>query len=322
MAARYRPDLSATRGWYEENWLPDRILQSREQWRGEACACTHPRGRAATGDSTPRDLLIGALVGVGVGLVPFVRSLNAAGCRATKVLVVDDDNLYDGTVGREEVCGSNISFVSVGNWMPVRPRSPGMFLIPVAEFLARHAAEFDRVVVTDVSDVVFQGDPFQSDFDWDAVGFVLEHEHISENPTNVAWVNDLPMWFARRDFEMAQPNSGTISGRGESIRRLMELFLYSVFPLKRGAVHDQAYFIWMEMNSLVEGMGFRLSVGSRNHIGMFVQPEESGSGLFPEVVNPRDGTQPMIYHKYNRRRGDRASVMRYCNITERDLRGM
>jgi hypothetical protein len=122
-------------------------------------------------NSTENDLVIGVQLGALDGLLAYVMSLRSAGCRASSVVFVNSVGLAGLTPSYSSVlasCGVTLIGVSGLHW---RGLKPGDFTWPkglsalarwavVGGFLRNYWRGFDRVLVTDVSDFVFQRDPF------------------------------------------------------------------------------------------------------------------------------------------------------------------
>lgn len=58
------------------------------------------------------------------------------------------------------------------------------------DFLAEHGHRYDRVMVSDIRDAFFQGDPFNTWFPHD-ICFALEDTRLSAEPLNQQWLRDI-----------------------------------------------------------------------------------------------------------------------------------
>lgn len=111
-----------------------------------------------------KDLVIGVSVSQYANVYPFIQSLRSTGCKAQVLLIVDNTLLNFTKIVTPtffEDCGVNL--VSIGDTTNKIKRLVYYYYIKhfsTAFFLNSHRG-FNRVFVTDVSDVVFQQNPFQ-----------------------------------------------------------------------------------------------------------------------------------------------------------------
>jgi hypothetical protein len=152
-----------------------RSLADYIPYDGKSCEPCKFVSRSRTPDSTQNDVVIASMLGMTYNIVPFVRSLRTTGSLCRIVFLVDD-------TARTKV-GANLS---------VFLKNCGCTLIPIGmlnmelndlyllrnrllySFLDARPFLFDRIVVADLYDSIFQGDPFYNAFDRHSIGFCLE----------------------------------------------------------------------------------------------------------------------------------------------------
>lgn len=143
-----------------------------------------PSDEAQPAPGRSLDAVIGAAFSYGEAAVrPFLQSLRLCGYRGAIYLLVDEatpiSEAYLAHFAAQRVVVGGAAFESQP---PQQSRYWGYRLL-----LDR--IEADRVLLSDVRDVLFQGDPFDFDW-WDAyrLFFALEEGVIADCPLNTAWI--------------------------------------------------------------------------------------------------------------------------------------
>ena len=113
-------------------------------------------------DSTSRDLLL--LIGVDSvqNLLPLMRTLRTTNSKCTVVLFIDDKAVIDKSTRRAATkCGLHIFRCARFRTRSAFPCSRDNFVFFYIEaFLEQNAGKFERIIISDSYDIVFQGDPF------------------------------------------------------------------------------------------------------------------------------------------------------------------
>ena len=113
-------------------------------------------------DSSSRDLLL--LIGVDAvqNLVPLMRSLRTTNSRCSVAIFIDDDAKIDkSTLNAVTNCGLHIFRCARFKTRTAFPCSSDNYIFfYIKAFLKQNAGKFDRVIISDSYDIVFQGDPF------------------------------------------------------------------------------------------------------------------------------------------------------------------
>jgi hypothetical protein len=137
------------------------------------CQFCNFKVRNLSPDSTPRDLVLLTMMNKAINVVPFVRTLRTSGSRATVVIFTDvvamrklDTNLtlFLEGCGCTVICVERIALTLDSHFY--------LRHFVFYDFLRTRYQLFDRVVTLDLYDTIFQGDPFFSGFNRDAIGFV------------------------------------------------------------------------------------------------------------------------------------------------------
>ena len=143
----------------------------------------HPENKT----STPRDCVLCVSVGKIDNIFPFVRSLRTTGCKATIVILFDDK--ASRMLSRDTIqlfANCSVEFFDIGHVEPWGVKN-SIFAIKhliAYDFIYKTASLFDRVLLIDLLDVVFQDDPFHEAVDPDALTIIKEARLFKDDPTN------------------------------------------------------------------------------------------------------------------------------------------
>ncbi|OHT08149.1 hypothetical protein TRFO_23433 [Tritrichomonas foetus] len=110
-----------------------------------------------------RDVVIGFLIQRMVGLVPYVQSLRTTHSKAQIALFVDKaskEKILSQTNTFAADCGINL--IEIGEYQTVQVKRYIYLVkqITTSIFLNSHQNLFNRVLISDITDVIFQGNPF------------------------------------------------------------------------------------------------------------------------------------------------------------------
>lgn len=131
------------------------------------------------------NLVLGAVGGYSFAqLAPFVRSLR----KVSRVACVFLDYGLEPEVVTD-LARHEVQVAPVEDPAPLREITHDRFRA-YAAFLSAHGHRFDRVLFTDVRDVVFQGDPFALDTGPGLAAFA-ESGTIGADPCNAGWIRDV-----------------------------------------------------------------------------------------------------------------------------------
>jgi hypothetical protein len=176
-----------------------------------------------------------------------MRSLRTTGCRARIIVlaplrIVDDLSRSEQAIFR--TCGAQL--ISYGDastlwWEPAYILRFALFF----DFLHSHAKEFDRVFLVELSDVVFQRDPFTSDIAAESIYFVEEGVDLDGSDLEKKEFQKLGVRFS--EFRSRALVTNSIFGGGiEPVLVFLDMyytyyrFTYSDYP----ASSELAYFLY------------------------------------------------------------------------------
>jgi hypothetical protein len=212
----------------------DSLPLSFPQWsfdENALCPLCGPPFPNVIGNSAPRDLVLGLMTGITTNAITFVRTLRSVKCLASVVLFVDDQFLSTlGPKGVELMSGCGVTLLNLGKLLP--PYADHVFEIRHVfyyDFLVRFRDAFDRVIVVDVADTVFQMDPFTVIFTGKIMAATSEFVTLNADETNnTAWIRIADPEYAKDasfyDDRVAL-NAGFLYGSMEGFMHFYEVFI-------------------------------------------------------------------------------------------------
>lgn len=180
-------------------------------------------------------------------------------------------------------------------------------------FVRRHL--IDRVIIADLYDTVFQGDPFTASFDSDYFYFAEESTTI-EN----CWINKLWLQQAVPDsFEKIKHhkvlNAGLFQGGTIPVLKFLDVYLsFYESQLMNMTAPDQGYFNYIAYTQIMNNNHFNVKVLNGND-GIIVLSyfQEKETKLVLGNFKPKASKiYPRILHQYDTRREFRVSVLYAC----------
>ena len=154
------------------------------------------------GNSTPRDLILTFALGKLQNALAFVSSCRTTGCQARIVFLVDDvaHTKYSQEFYQELYnCGCEI--INVGHF-DIKDRQDIFFIryLYYEKYLSNRT-DIDRILATDLYDVLFQSDPFTNEVTGKKVFFFSEREKMADN-----WYNQYYITTCYDNLETIEPS--------------------------------------------------------------------------------------------------------------------
>jgi hypothetical protein len=165
------------------------------------------------------------------------------------------------------------------------------------EFLYRFAPEAQTILLSDLRDVVFQGDPFADPVDSLELFLEDERTRISDEEFNSRWLKDLYGADVLRQLERYPVScSGTVAGSRAGVLRYLHLMDRSLISRRRVlGPHDQGVHNYLLRTGKFPGSSIK-SNGQGRVLTMGRMQE-------PAVTNGRvdlNGFVPPVLHQYDR----------------------
>jgi hypothetical protein len=208
---------------YSARWYLRGHFRASEFASARACAPCAFAVRGARANSSPRDLLATGMFRRSAGVIPCVRTLRTAGSRCT-VVVFTDAAVFSAIGFHRYLADCGVTLVNVGALFSERRNFLFMLRNSACyDWLRYRDFLFDRVILIDLFDTVFQGDPFTDEIADDVIAFSVETAQIRGNHLRGA---ALLVGAADADSRVAwQPvvNCGTVMGSTRTVLSFLAL---------------------------------------------------------------------------------------------------
>ncbi|KAK8875882.1 hypothetical protein M9Y10_006057 [Tritrichomonas musculus] len=284
----------------------------------KSCLLCHFTVRNKDQNSSTRDAIFSFMFSDIAGLLPFTRSLRTTGSQCRVFIFSDEKSMLKITQDELMVLDRcSITLVKTGysfskmNWAEIiLLRYPFFY-----DFLFYRRHLIDRVIIVDLYDTVFQGDPFTSNFKSEYFYFAEENTAI-EN----CWINALWLQKAAPDsYEEIKGNKVLNAGLflGGTLPVLQFLDIYLKFYEKKRmnmTAPDQGYFNYVAYTIILKNDRFKAKILTSND-GIIVLSyfQEKETKFVLGSFKPKDAdVYPRIIHQYDTRSEFRVSVLFAC----------
>ena len=182
-------------------------------------------------NSTPRDLLLVSAVGTIRNIVPLMRTLRTTGSKCSVVLITDDESYID-PISLEIVQECGLQIIRCGNM-----NLPGIDIKQykwsaysyvyyyLQSFLRQNIDSFDRVMICDLFDTVFQGDPFNTQVTDEYINAVDEGATLSQSEENIKCLQGAgPIELTEEILNYHYACSGYFAGSAKNMLKLLDSF--------------------------------------------------------------------------------------------------
>ncbi|HYD29463.1 MAG TPA: hypothetical protein VEB64_01185 [Azospirillaceae bacterium] len=231
-------------------------------------------------------------------ICPFIRSLRRH-YDGPVVVLVDDDPAVRRFLDEHRI---EALVRQPGRWLGINIQTARYLYY--AEYLQAAGGRYGRVLMSDVRDVFFQGDPFDHDLDGDLFYFLEEPGSVIGGcANNQLWIKGC---FGRAVYDRLKECritcSGTTLGTAAAVERYLRLMIITFSGLPRlisgGQGHDQAVHNMIAHVGLIAGGVF---VENHRHIGtLHHTPAEDLEARPGGVLAHRDGSVSKVVHQYDR----------------------
>ncbi|EAY12886.1 hypothetical protein TVAG_430500 [Trichomonas vaginalis G3] len=226
----------------------------------ERCKKCRYKIRNTHSSSTPRDVIIACSIGYPINLEIFVRTLRHSGSKAKCIFLVDSysynfitDEIYDSVYE----CGGQIIPCGYISEMTKSEKQNYIYII-CYEFIMANFDKIDRVIIADMYDTAFQGDPFNYQMEDDKLKIVDEYSNFTTEPgmTNKIWIHNFDPKLEIKDEEIYFC-TGFIGGKVTIVYRFLTLFLEY---MKMGdEFKDQGLFNYLYFSGKLRKYGIEVS---------------------------------------------------------------
>lgn len=267
-------------------------------------------------NSSPRDAILSAMFSAIAGLLPFVRTLRTTGSKAHVFLFTD--NKGKSMLTQDELMlldKCSIFIINTGTFHLEWKRFLILRYPLFYDFLYYRVHLMDRVIIVDLFDTVFQGDPFTSSFHNDTFYFAKENITIDQ-----CWMNS--MWAKRAAPDLYDEiknntivNSGLFMGGIIPVLHFLDIYmtLYDTFTLNDVNAPDQGYFLFATYHIVVKSPRIKVRfLSSFDGVVVFENYAEKSRFVFGDFKPRNSSIYPRILHQYDKNSELRISVYYAC----------
>jgi hypothetical protein len=276
---------------------------------GSDCSLCGTRYRNFSANSSSRDLVLTMATTGAANSGTFVRTLRSTGCKATIVVFIDSKFRWSLTEEQESLFQAcRVDFVKLGQLLI--PFDESMFIgrhYLFYDFLKEFRSFFDRVIIVDMTDTIFQMDPFTTDFGYYTMGVTSEIVSLNQDPTrNSKWIKVAdPEYALNASFYDRLPalNAGFVFGSMEGFLIYYNVFLKQDFASKWDhRTFDQGYLNYLYYKGHFEKAGLHLRVTYPGDYLVSVRGGRFDRGLTSEGLFRMEGEAkaPAVIHQYNK----------------------
>ena len=275
-------------------------------------------------NSTPRDVIICNAIGTAKNEILFVKTLRTTGSKASCVFLVDS-HAY-GIISQEtkqivESCGGQI--INCGP-VPYHKKLDGHNYCYVfsAYFIENNIKNIDRIIICDMYDTVFQGDPFNMQLENDKLNIIDEGATFSTRPgeNNREWLLAFNYTLPKEKYQDYYLCSGFIGGKAEIVLKTLKLYLKQhTFGQKK---HDQAAFNYLYFSGILAAHNISINKMRNNelvrHISYIPLGNHTSIGDIRGIRN--DTIYATVIHHYYLDSEFVMSLLKYCPRESKTLK--
>ena len=267
-------------------------------------------------NSTPRDVIICNAIGVAKNVILFVRTLRTTGSKANCVFLLDTkafNGVSDKTKAIVHACGGQI--IDCG-MVPFKKKFDGhnYCYVFASYFIELNRDKIDRVIICDMYDTVFQGDPFNEQLAGNKLNIVDEGSNFTTVPgtKNQEWLLAFNFTVPKERYSELYLCSGYIGGKTDVVLKTLKLYLQQHnFGEKR---HDQAAFNFLYFSGRLKKNGIDIVDQRQNelirHISYVEMGEHSSIGDARTIRNV--SAFASVIHHYYLNEQLQFSLLKYC----------
>ena len=216
---------------FKEPVITTDLTYNFKPFNKEKCPCCNFTVRNQEfADSTENDLIIVAGVGQVRNLGPFMRTLRTTGSKCGVVLLTDDNTIIDPIT--EEIainCGLQIYRCGIFEPPPLYYAPNAYVYYYIKAFLEKNIDKLHRVIVVDLFDTVFQGDPFNVQVNGEYINAIDEGLFYLSSWTNRQWYShaDWRKWpkVPLSKYLSLYLCSGYFGGNAKDLLKLITVFV-------------------------------------------------------------------------------------------------
>ncbi|OHT15064.1 hypothetical protein TRFO_42715 [Tritrichomonas foetus] len=319
--------INYTNNWYDE--LRTRIIQKKSYPNCTACKPPTSIVRKDIANSDETDFLIGVAFQTPYNLISFIGTYRAVGGKATVIVLCDHNSSKKIDAKTREIykkCGGyiidvgDLKFISVSHVFSTKMYLCYDFL---RYTLHISSLRMNRVMIIDISDIVFQGDPFNKMVSSknNVITFVGEHLPFKIDGYWTKRVKNIPHINLTYFYKKPVINGGTYAANRATLIKYFNLyFRYVDFANPKSIKSDdQAYINFLHYMNITKIAGFKSKLIEENegYVMIYSTPgiiKKLSSYQYGNIRSPFSVNKTIIVHQFDRSIKITKSIVSSCPI--------
>ena len=301
-------------GYSSSHWFSDSPLHLKD------CNSCSFKPFNRNSSSTPRDLILSVGLKSLDGSPPFIKSLRATNTNATIVILADTNTLESSDqkmLRILEKCGAvllDVGAYSFESDDDVKDKRFGILY----KFLRAWGSFFNRVLVVDLIDTVFQGDPFTSEYNWSKLNIGHENVQIRKENTTNNLIRSIPNLNYSHYMKKHVLNSGVIWGNPESVTSLLEHLIQHLYANNKDnnnqTISDQGFFNVVVHSGELKRDGIEYSIHGPNTAFSTIALNLNNitASDLGKIKHSKRKNPTILIHQYDRSMPLIETVIRHC----------
>lgn len=305
-----------------KNWLKsDFIFKKFDPSKNTFPVCPGGVVHNPHANSTPRDLIISLVSGSYTNFMTYIRTLRSTGCKATVVVLIDDKCYHKLSNSEKKVldsCGVNLIKYGDINLL-FKKYIYETRLILMYGIILTYRKQFDRVMIIDIFDTIFQSDPFIPGFNNQSMFFTTEGYYNNFDPTNnTKWIKVAdPDYYKDVHFydDKIVINGGLFFGSIDGMLLFFKLFLsLDVFNDFTVETVDQGYMNYLYHRGIFMKNGLNLTLTFPGDYIISARGHKFSSNKSPDglIMMLHSSNPPAVIHQFNRDTSVLNSIKKTC----------
>ena len=270
--------------------------------------------------STFKDLLITTMFKTPTNIFPAIRSLRTTQSQASVVIITDNETLRTiPLLAMKDLMHCSLQFEVVEK----REMSMLHFFTwrqqQYLNYLSENKDKYNRVIIFDLFDTVFQGDPFTKDLHNNKIYFSVENQTYDRSPYNQQLIKPLVEKGILNNitFLLDKPviNGGLMGGGINEVIAFLQLYMSNFKnDFSNVYVDDQPFINYIVHSKMLENMQIPYEFDSRREMLVSVSAslKKLGSFVMGNVTHP-DARRPMlVIHQFKQKKEFNIEVYRAC----------
>lgn len=280
------------------------------------CSLCDMNSTAEFANSSPRDVILGLIYGNKLlNFLTLIRSIRSTGCKASIVVMISVNATSNMTqIYRKHLEDCGVTLLSMPDFFRVNGIHGNLLRhLFFALFVNMYEKDFDRVIILDIYDTIFQRDPFNEDFSLGKVQFSYETVKYSKNRVNLRWLKAIDPKFKKSFYYRLYPIcSGLFGGTTTALIKFYRKYVnLSYWEWINTKCQDQGLLNYLWYHHKLDDVMY---VDFKHHLVSAYCSDFSWEYSEKGFTQYKDGTVPAVMHQYDRRGPPTLMIMKACPV--------